>query len=269
MLFEKYKPSKQFEHLIAYFWTLKSSESDVTSNTYRFVPDGYVDWVFHKGNAWQCDFPNVNYHPVTGRFHVFGQIKTYLDLTLPIDNLDLFAVKFHPWVASKIWKTDMHYLTNSCLELTALNLPYMHILQERICESETVERNIILVEDYIFSYLQNDVDLSLKQIFWQLHKDTNQLNLKNLGVGVRRLEQRFKNEIGITPKLLYRTLRINSVIEQMKQNREQSLTQLALEYNYYDQSHLNRDFKQFTGINPKKFLNSISPNGDILNLRVQ
>ncbi len=269
MLFKKFEPSKQYKHLIAYYWTLKSSESDVTSDTYRFVPDGYVDWVFHKGTPWQCDFPDTLDNHKTGSFHVFGQIKTYINLTLPPNNLDLFAVKFHPWVANKLWKTDMHYLTNTCLDLGDLELSDMRILQERISLSESVDQKINLIEIYLSKFLLNDVDVSLKSIFNQLHNDTNKLNLKDLGVGVRRLEQRFKNEIGITPKLLYRTLRINTVIDQMKINKDQSLTQLALQHNFYDQSHLIRDFKQFTGFNPTTFLKSINPNGDILNLRVQ
>jgi AraC-like DNA-binding protein len=235
---------------------------------YRFVPDGYVDWVFHKGNPWQCDFPDVSSHPKTGEFHVFGQLKTYINLSLPSTNLNVFAVKFHPWVANKIWNVDMYYLTNSCMDLQALELPFINGLHERICLAENVKEQIKHVEVYLDGNVKSNIDLSLKHIFTQLHKDTNQLNLNNLGIGVRRLEQRFKNEIGITPKLLYRTHRINTVIEQLKNNAEQSLTQLALANNYFDQSHLIRDFKQFTGFNPTKFLKSIDPNGDILNLRV-
>lgn len=268
MKFKKYPPSKKFEHLIAYFWTLKSSESDVNSEMYRFVPDGYVDWVFHKGNPWQLNLPDSINQSNTGNFHVFGQLKTYLNLSLPKDNLDMFAVKFHPWVVNKIWNIDMHYLTNSCMDLESLEIPFVNDLQDKICHAKTVFVCINLIEDYLSTHTQCTIDLSLKQIFEQLHNDTNHLNLSSLGIGIRRLEQRFKNEIGITPKLLYRTHRINSVIDKMKTNSEESLTQLALAHNYYDQSHLIRDFKQFTGYSPTKFLKSIDPNGDILNLRV-
>ena len=99
----------------------------------------------------------------------------------------------------------------------------------------------------------------------------NGYNIKNEnieGIGLRRLEQRFKKEIGISPKLFSRTIRVNNAIEQMKVKTGKSLTQLALENNYFDQSHFINDFKQFTGYSPSKFLKSITPNGDILNLRI-
>ncbi|MFD2824139.1 DUF6597 domain-containing transcriptional factor [Lacinutrix iliipiscaria] len=268
MLFKKYPPSKEFAHLIAYFWTLKSSENDIADATYRFVPDAYVDWVFHTGNPWQCDFPNVSENKKTSQFHVFGQIKKYINLSLPEHNLDVFGVKFHPWVANKVWKVDMHYLTDSCLSLCQLELPNMLELQEQIYISKRINEKMKCIEQYLSSYVGDSNNKSLEQTFSSLSIDASQLKVQGLGIGIRRLEQRFKNEIGISPKLFIRTIRINTVIEQMKINKHQSLTQLALEHNYYDQSHFIKDFKQFTGLNPSKFLKSINPNGDILNLRV-
>ncbi|WP_296381026.1 helix-turn-helix domain-containing protein [Winogradskyella sp.] len=269
MLFKKHPPSQDYEHIIAYFWTLKPSNSDVVDGQYRFVPDAYVDWVFHSGEPWQCDFPNVEDNIKTDQFHVFGQIKKYIDLSLPKQNLDVFAVKFHPWVADKIWNVDMHYLTDSCLSLSQLNLPDMSELQEKIILSKDVKTKIEHIEQYLFSFLNDNYKKSLKYVLSDLSINAHNL-IKNqsTGIGLRRLEQRFKNEIGISPKLFSRTIRINKVIEQMKVNTEQSLTQLALANNYYDQSHFIKDFKQFTGLNPSKFLKSINPNGDILNLRV-
>ena len=267
MKFKKYKASKDYEHLIAYFWTIESSESDIENASYRFVPDAYVDWVFHLNSPWQCDFPDIETQTKTGQFHVFGQIKKHIDLTLPKDKLDVFGVKFHPWVASKIWNVDMHYLTNGCLDLTDLNLPEMDNLQEKICLANSLKERIHYIESYLLPYINYNSKKSLKHKLSSLTIEANQLKNLNLDIGIRRLEQRFKTEIGISPKLFLRTCRINAVIEKMKDRTNESLTQLALEYNYYDQSHFIKDFKHFTGLNPLQFLKSINPDGDILNLR--
>ena len=268
MLFKKYLPSKQYEHLIAYYWTLKSSENDKENAIYRFVPDAYVDWVFHSGIPWQCNFPNVVSNTKTNQFHVFGQIKKYVDLSLPEHGLDVFGVKFHPWAAKKIWNIDMHYFTDSCLDLCQLDLPRMNELQEKVVLSKNVNNKIIVIEQYLSSFLSCTSSNNLQNVFSGKSIYTEQLKTSNFGISVRRLEQRFKNEIGISPKLFLRTLRVNAVIEQMKINEGKSFTQLALDYNYYDQSHFIKDFKWFTGFSPTKFLKSINPNGDILNLQV-
>ncbi|MDG5492629.1 helix-turn-helix domain-containing protein [Psychroserpens sp. SPM9] len=268
MQFKKHKPSKAYEHLIAYFWTITSSEGDDATALYRFVPDAYVDWVFHSGKLWQCDFPNVEINAKTSRFHVFGQIKKYINLTLPSNGLDVFGVKFYPWVASKIWNIDMHYLTDSCLDLSDLEAPRIKALQDQIYSAQDTTTKIAHVERYLSAFVTYSDHKSLKHIFSSLTIDVNHLKTLNVGIGMRRLEQRFKNEIGISPKLFLRTCRINAAIEKMKVKSNQSLTQLALEHHYYDQSHFIKDFIQFTGCNPSQFLKSINPNGDILNLRV-
>ena len=36
--------------------------------------------------------------------------------------------------------------------------------------------------------------------------------------------------------------------------QHESLTKIAYESNYYDQAHFIKDFKEFTGTNPKDFL---------------
>jgi len=266
MTFKKYNPSKAYKHLIAYFWTIKSSDCD--TSTYRFVPDAYVDWVYHLESPWQCDFPDIECQTKTGKFHVFGQIKKHIDLSLPEEQLNVFGVKFHPWVANKIWKVDMHYLTNGCLNLTDLDLPEMDMLQEQICSVNTTQERIRLIETYLLPYVNYNDEKSLKTIFKQLNIGAQNINELDTNFGQRRLQQRFKNEIGISPKLFLRTLRINSVIEQMKNKSMLSLTQLALEHHYFDQTHFIKDFKQFTGLSPSKFLKSINPDGDILNLHI-
>lgn len=268
MQFKKHKASKAYEHLIAYFWTIKSSEIDIDNSSYRFVPDAYVDWVFHLESLWQCDFPDVEAQSKTGKFHVFGQIKKHINLSLPDGKLNVFGVKFHPWVANKVWKVDMHYLTNGCLDLCDLDLPEMNVLQERICLANTIDERIQIIEAYLLPYVNYNDEHSLKPIFKQLNDGVQSMKKLDAGIGLRRLQQRFKNEIGISPKLFMRTLRINVAIEQMKIKPMPLLTQLALEHNYFDQTHFIKDFKQFTGLSPTTFLKSINPDGDILNLRV-
>jgi len=268
MQFKKHKASKGFEDIIAYFWTITSTGNDIGNALYRFVPDAYVDWVFHLGQPWQCDFPDVNFQSKTGRFHVFGHIKKYINLTLPDGNLNVFGVKFHPWVGKRIFKVDMHYLTNGCLDLGDLDHPEMQILQERIGLCKSIEERIQIIETYLLPFINYNDDQSLKPIFKQLVDGTHHIKHLDAGMGLRRLQQRFKNEIGISPKLFMRTLRINRAIGQMKMTPMPFLTQLALRHHYFDQTHFIKDFKQFTGLSPTTFLKSINPDGDILNLQV-
>jgi AraC-like DNA-binding protein len=59
--------------------------------------------------------------------------------------------------------------------------------------------------------------------------------------------------VGISPKQLGRIIRLQATLKMLLNQRTGSLTEVAYENEYFDQSHFNRDFKEFTGVNPKEF----------------
>ena len=110
MIFKEYPVSKNVQEIIASFWTLQSDPENEALTSYRFIPDGYVDWIFHLEEPWSYCIPSKDAEKKKYTSHIFGQIKNYLDLTLPSGSLFLFGVKFHPWAARHIWKFDLSVL---------------------------------------------------------------------------------------------------------------------------------------------------------------
>lgn len=70
-----------------------------------------------------------------------------------------------------------------------------------------------------------------------------------LGVSRRQLERRFRAEIGVTPKALAMVMRFRRVLDAIER-RSEDWTAIALRCGYFDQAHLIRDFKRFTGRTP-------------------
>lgn len=69
----------------------------------------------------------------------------------------------------------------------------------------------------------------------------------------KQFERLFSEHIGISPKQYLRIIRFQSALHNNSQSNHWSMTQLALESGYYDQSHFINDFKALTGLTPKKF----------------
>lgn len=76
------------------------------------------------------------------------------------------------------------------------------------------------------------------------------------GFSRKHLISRFHEEIGLPPKLLGRLMRFDRVLRLLKSGGGggRSWAELALDHGYYDQAHLIRDFRQFTGSPPSEFL---------------
>lgn len=73
---------------------------------------------------------------------------------------------------------------------------------------------------------------------------------KKFRVTRRRLEQQFQTEIGLTPKEFARIVRFRAVAKRMYSHADISWMRLVADFNYTDQSHLIRDFRQFAGVSP-------------------
>lgn len=78
------------------------------------------------------------------------------------------------------------------------------------------------------------------------------------GYSHRRFIALFGREVGLTPKLYCRVLRFQKALEHWAAGSAVSWVDLALDAGYTDQSHFNREFKQFSGVTPGEY-REISP----------
>ncbi|OBV41618.1 DUF6597 domain-containing transcriptional factor [Janthinobacterium psychrotolerans] len=76
-----------------------------------------------------------------------------------------------------------------------------------------------------------------------------------LGVSRQHLALQFRQQVGISPKLFARISRFRAVNSALKQLPAQAdWAQVALQYGYFDQSHLIHDFQDFASASPQAWL---------------
>ncbi len=81
---------------------------------------------------------------------------------------------------------------------------------------------------------------------------------KHIGLSVRQLERRCKYSFGLTPKAVLRRSRfldMAAAIRGMSSPSEEALAQLR----YFDESHLNREFRRFSKMTPGQFKDANTP----------
>ena len=81
------------------------------------------------------------------------------------------------------------------------------------------------------------------------------------------LNKHFKAYIGKTPSQFRKIVRFRNAMKQhSKKISDNQLTDIAYHLNYFDQSHMIKDFKSLTGYSPKEFFANISKlNGERIN----
>jgi AraC-like DNA-binding protein len=74
--------------------------------------------------------------------------------------------------------------------------------------------------------------------------------VRQTGYSHRRFIALFSRAVGLTPKTYCRVLRFQHVLRRAGTDGLASLTDLAMASGYSDQSHFNREFREFTGVTP-------------------
>lgn len=104
----------------------------------------------------------------------------------------------------------------------------------------------LLVEDYISSALS------------LIENESSQLKIEAVANEVHiskfHLERKFKEQIGITPYQLYLSKKVKKIRQGLLSHK--SLTDLAFDLGFSDESHLCNTFKKHMGITPLQFVSS-------------
>lgn len=73
------------------------------------------------------------------------------------------------------------------------------------------------------------------------------------GYTTRYIDKCFRSEVGLSPKQLAKIFRFQAAVQALNHRAERTLTEVAAELGYYDQSHFVHDFKALSGLTPKKY----------------
>jgi AraC-like DNA-binding protein len=92
----------------------------------------------------------------------------------------------------------------------------------------------------------------------RVHRLADQVNLS-----VSQLERRFRQRVGLAPKLLARQTRAARLAEAAMSTSTPDWAKLALEHGYADQAHLVREFQELMGLPPGRFA-TFAKNADFL-----
>ena len=82
-----------------------------------------------------------------------------------------------------------------------------------------------------------------------------------LGIGERRLQQVFRQQVGLSPRTFGRLARLQGLLRLLRrQPARAAWAGLAADGGYYDQAHLANEFRALCGLTPGEFMRrSISP----------
>jgi AraC-like DNA-binding protein len=257
MTYGTYAPDRLLSPYIKFYWTLEDFDASICSARERIFPDGRIELLFHYGDLFQkyIDDDQVENQP---RSFLHGQIRRFIDVR-PTGKTGIFSIRFEPHGLYPFLKQDVGELTDNTISTHELWGLEGQLLEERIVAANTTAVRIQIVENFLIQRMrapnmrQDDIDYCIKLIDYSDGLISVEKLSSEVNVSRRHLERKFIERVGITPKLLARITRFQKALNMLETNSSKSLTTVAYEGGFYDQSHFIRDFKEFTGYNPNTY----------------
>jgi AraC-like DNA-binding protein len=84
---------------------------------------------------------------------------------------------------------------------------------------------------------------------------------RELGCSRRHLIWRFREQVGPPPKTAARLIRFQRTVRLLERNDGGRFAEIAQRCGYYDQAHMNREFRELAGTAPGEFVARLLPDG--------
>jgi AraC-like DNA-binding protein len=133
-------------------------------------------------------------------------------------------------------------------------------LRQRLIETLDLGIALDLLEDWITARLRAGPSphpttrIALNCLWQQRGSIRVEALAHDLGVSSRYLNGLFQRQVGLSAKSLGRILRFEQALDLLDAAGPGNLVQLAQACGYYDQAHLNRDFRDLAGLTPTEYL---------------
>ncbi|WP_373493520.1 helix-turn-helix domain-containing protein [Aquiflexum sp.] len=197
---------------------------------------------------------------------IFGQTSTYGKVSSK-GIMKLAIVVFTPLGLYTFLQDDVAQYTNAITPVSRIatfDFPEKLLIQLR--SGADLSKKVELIEQFLKNHLNRvhekfkntKLDSVLEFIFQSEGLVAVPELAKKLGRSKRSLETDFKRKIGLSPKLFCRIVRFHAVYNHLNEASESDFFGIVLKFGYSDQSHFIKDFVEFTGFTPKKYLQSPS-----------
>lgn len=258
MDYKTYEPHTDLKSLISCYWTLEVPKQPEPQKQ-RIVPDGCIEMAFILGDDIKR-YTSENDFILQPREMVLGQTIApfYIE---PTGYVNTFAVRFYPYGFANFVSEPISNLANKETPINQLfEKETADHLEQKISNAENTEQRISIIETFLLERLNEEktIDTIVKNTVDSLISSNGSASINSIlkdDLSKRRqLERNFKKQIGVSPKQLGKVIRLQTALKMLLDSKPESLTNIAYESDYFDQAHFIKDFREFTGINPKEFI---------------
>jgi AraC-like DNA-binding protein len=250
---------------VKYFYCIQTP-ADFKMITQHLSPNLEMMLIFNFGPPVRVSFADAGFDGLQiERVSAIGPLRQMLNYEV-LPGTDLIITVFNPSGFFRLMQVPMDEIGQESIidPDILLNITGFNDLWQQLKELATLDERINLLKEHAKAFIQNPEEATSPLIagipyfnnpFIQPVKAIAQ----DSNLSERTVQLRFKKYLGYSPKELMRFLRFKQVIQSIQQQESSQVDwyELVEQFGYHDQSHLIKDFKQYLGLTPQKFVKDI------------
>ena len=257
MSFVSYRPGPPLNEFVEYVWLIEDGQAPRLE---KILPSGTIELVVNLKN----DEIHIHDPERPERFQrlsgaVFSGTYSRSFICNAQQHEAIMGVHFKAGGAFPFLGANASELTNAHAHLFDLwGTPGLE-LRERLCTALTSQERFRIMETALISRLHNhtsyqlQTEIALEMIAAVGKRPSVRDVSQEFGLSQRRFIQIFSSLVGLTPKIFCRVLRFQQARILAERPETSNWAELAVICGYFDQSHLIKDFREFSGSTPTIF----------------
>ena len=251
---------------IKYFYCIQTP-ADFQAKTQHLSPSLEMMLIFNFGSPVRVSFADAHFGGLqVERVSAIGPLRQMLHYEV-LPGTDLIITVFNPDGFFRLMQMPMDEMGEEkvvdpdlLLHITGFNN-----LWQQLKDLATLDERISLLKEHAMAFIQDAEQATLPLVAGIPYFNNPLIQpvraiAQDSNLSERTVQLRFKKYLGYSPKELIRFLRFKQVIESIQQQQSSQVDWYALveQFGYHDQSHLIKDFKQYLGMKPQKFVKDIA-----------
>jgi AraC-like DNA-binding protein len=223
----------------------------------RIFPNGVVELIVHLDHRYSL-VTNGRREPFAA-VCIGGLYTSAFVIEAPDRAFRVLSIRLRPAAAFAVLGRPMSELTNITADLCDVVGPAARELADRCCSAGCAEACVRLAARWVESRLAvgRETDPAVEWIASQLEQAHGAVPVTALreetGLSATRLAAAFRTHVGVTAKQYGRIMRFRQLLAMLHRGYA-SLADGALTAGYYDQPHMNAEFRELSGFTPREFL---------------
>jgi len=257
MIYKEFHPGNILKDYVQCYFICETATAVLSED--KIYATGFVEIMFNLGSS--CMQTIVNDDLVNEPYiQLWGQTMQPIS-RISFGRHAMFGIRFFAATASCFLKDSIDQFNDRLLDLKDVAGNQFDTLHAQLFEAGSVKARIELTDQFLIQQLLcfekrwTKVQL-VNTIMQELQQQDFFDNIENVatryGISSRYLQKLFVQYSGLTPNLFGKINRFQKSLY-LVAKKELSLTAIAHQCGYFDQSHFIKDFRAFTGVPPSAF----------------